>query len=77
VVASAASIVFAPVVAVIVMGAVVVANVPYAAYKEFRIVKLPGMCSYTLSYDVFLLYVFISHHFLILPIPSISIKKIK
>lgn len=53
VVASAASIVFAPVVAVIVMAAVVVANVPYAAYKEFRIVKLPGMCFYKLSYDVF------------------------
>ena len=73
-VASAASIVFAPVVAVIVMAAVAVANVPYAAYKEFRIVKLPGMCSIE-SYDVFYIYVFISHHFLVLTIPSI--KKIE
>lgn len=40
--ASAASIVFAPVVAVIVMSSILFANVPYAAYKEVRIIKLPG-----------------------------------
>jgi len=41
--ASAASIVFAPVVAVIVMASVLFANVPYAAYKEVRIIKLPAL----------------------------------
>ena len=34
---------FAPVIAVIVMASVLFANVPYAAYKEVRIIKLPAL----------------------------------
>lgn len=41
--ASVASMVVSPAVAVFVMAGVCIANVPYAAYKEFRIVKLPAL----------------------------------
>lgn len=40
--ASALAIVYSPIVAVIVMGCVTFMQVPYSAYKEIRIVKLPS-----------------------------------
>lgn len=41
--ASAAAMVFAPVIAIFVMGGVCIANVPYAAFKERRIGKIPSL----------------------------------
>ena len=41
-VVSTGAIITAPVVAVIIMAGACIVNVPYSAYKEFRIVKLPG-----------------------------------
>jgi len=43
--ASALAIVYSPIVAVIVMGCVTFLQVPYSAYKEIRIVKLPTLRS--------------------------------
>eukprot|EP00584_Thalassiosira_punctigera_P005699 CAMPEP_0172531640 /NCGR_PEP_ID=MMETSP1067-20121228/4961_1 /TAXON_ID=265564 ORGANISM="Thalassiosira punctigera, Strain Tpunct2005C2" /NCGR_SAMPLE_ID=MMETSP1067 /ASSEMBLY_ACC=CAM_ASM_000444 /LENGTH=371 /DNA_ID=CAMNT_0013316039 /DNA_START=157 /DNA_END=1272 /DNA_ORIENTATION=+ len=45
VVASAAAMVLQPEVAVFVMGGVAIANVPYAVFKEYRIIKLPALRS--------------------------------
>ena len=42
--ASVASMVLSPAVAVFIMAGVCIANVPYAAYKEIKIVKFPGRC---------------------------------
>ena len=41
-VASVGSIILSPAIAVFVMAGVAIAHAPYAAYKEARIIKLPG-----------------------------------
>lgn len=43
-VTSAGSVVVAPAVAVFVMAGVCIAHTPYAAFKEYGIMKLPGKC---------------------------------
>ena len=43
--AAVGSMILSPAIAVFVMAGVSIVNVPYSAYKEIRIIKLPGKCS--------------------------------